>query len=213
MLVQIVSSYRVSSVLIEIYYFVKILEINPLKQSQVKEIVALDQICLGGLWTAEGYTREIDSPNSSLLTLNIRDREYSQGYQSAKEADCSIIGIACLWSILEEAHITLLAVHPDYYRQGLGSLLLLALLQDAIARKLAWATLEVNVNNKKALNLYRKFGFEVVGTRKKYYQSTGDDASILWLKKLQHPSFKASLAQWQQDIKGALRSNQYYLHP
>ena len=183
----------------------KILEIKPLESSQVEEIVVLDQICLGGLWTTEGYLREIDSPNSTLLTLNISDR-------STDTTTSQIIGIACLWSILEEAHITLLAIHPDYRRQGLGTLLLLNLLEDAIARKLQWATLEVNVNNKKALNLYQKFGFKIVGTRKKYYQSTGDDASILWLKDIQDDNFATSLTQWQQELKNCLRDLDYYWH-
>ena len=150
----------------------KILATQPLEPVQIPEIVALDKTCLGGLWTAEGYQREIDSPNSTLLILNLTDGE-------AKES-AQMIGMACLWSILEEAHITLLAVHPNYRQQGLGTLLLLSLLDDAIARNLAWATLEVNANNKKAINLYKKFGFEAVGKRKGYYQSTGDDALILW---------------------------------
>ena len=181
----------------------KILEIKPLKPSQVSEILLLDRICLGGLWTAEGYLREIDSSKSSLLTLNIIDRP-------TLKPDSKIIGVACLWSILEEAHITLLGIHPDYRRQGFGTLLLLSLLKDAIERKLEWATLEVNINNKSAIDLYHKFGFKTVGKRKGYYQSTGDDASILWLKKLQKPSFKLSLSEWEQNIDSSLRKNYYH---
>lgn len=181
----------------------KILETRFLSPSQIPEILVLDQICFGGLWTAEGYLREIDSPNSSLLTLNLINPE-SKEFEPTK-----IVGIACLWSIAEEAHITLLGVEPNYRRQGFGTLLLLSLLENAIARKLAWATLEVNINNAQAINLYKKFGFEIIGKRKGYYQSTGDDALILWLKNVQQPDFRQSLTQWQQALENYLSNNNY----
>lgn len=180
----------------------KILNIEPLTPSRVSEIVSLDQFCLGGFWTAEGYLREVESPNSSLFTLSI------QGH--GDEHQHKMIGMGCLWAIVEEAHITLLGVHPDYRRQGLGQLLLLILLKEAIARKLVWATLEVNVNNFDAIKLYKKFGFQVAGTRKKYYQG-GDDALILWLKGIQQPDFKRSLALWQQNIENHLLDNHYII--
>ncbi len=181
----------------------KILEIKPLKQFQIEQVLALDRICLGGLWTAEGYSREIDSPNSSLLTLDLVEHK-------SPEAEGKMVGIGCLWSILEEAHITLLGIHPDYRRQGFGTLVLLSLLTDAIARKLEWATLEVNANNLKAINLYKKFGFEIVGKRKGYYQSTGEDALVLWLKKLQQPELQTALIQWQHGLENDLGNNNYY---
>lgn len=182
----------------------KILEIKPLIASQVTEVVALDQVCLDGLWTAEGYLRELDSPNSSLLTLSLTDA-------GTKSFSPKIVGFACLWSIVEEAHITLLAIHPDYRRQGLGQLLLLTLLQEAIARKLEWVTLEVNSKNSDAISLYEKFGFQVIGTRKGYYQKTGEDALLLWLKDIQKPNFQLNLSQWQQNADENLRSQYYYL--
>ena len=184
----------------------KILKIKALKPSQIDEIVALDRICFGGLWTAEGYLREINSPNSNLLTLNLLNEP------DLESGDSIMVGMACLWSIAEEAHITLLGIHPDYRRQGFGQLLLLVLLKEAIARKLEWATLEVNVNNIQAIDLYKKFGFKVAGTRKNYYQSTGEDASILWLKGIQEHDFQLSLSQWQKKLENYLRNNSYYWH-
>ena len=182
----------------------KILNIKSLTPSEVAEIVALDQLCLGGLWTAEAYLREIDSPNSTLVILQIRDNQL-------EHHQAQMIGMACLWSIVDEAHITLLGIHPDYRRQGLGQLLLLNLLEDAIARQLKWATLEVNVNNIAAIELYQKLGFQVAGRRKGYYQPAGDDALVLWLKGIEQPEFKSDLAQWQQKIRDYLSANAYYL--
>ncbi len=183
----------------------KFIEIKPLTPPQVPEMLTLDQICLGGLWTEEGYLREIDSPNSSLLALYLIDRD-------SKEQKKTIIGVGCLWAIVDEAHITLLGVHPDYRRQGLGQLLLLNLLEDAIARQLKWATLEVNENNLGAINLYQKYGFKVVGKRKGYYQPAGEDALVLWLKGMEQREFKSNLAQWQQELRDRLSINAYYLN-
>ncbi|MGL5939945.1 MAG: GNAT family N-acetyltransferase [Waterburya sp.] len=183
----------------------QILAIKALTPSQVPEIVALDKLCMGGIWTAGGYLREIGSPNSNLLALYLLDNQWEKPKNT-------MIGMGCLWAIAEEAHITLLAIHPDYRRQSLGQLLLLTLLQEAITRNLAWATLEVNTHNFGAINLYQKLGFQIVGKRKGYYQATGDDALILWLKDLQKPDFKLNLAQYQQETKKRLRENQYCLN-
>jgi ribosomal-protein-alanine N-acetyltransferase len=92
------------------------------------------------------------------------------------------VGLGCLWAIVDEAHITLLLVHPDHRRRGLGGQILGALLQAAQGRSLSWATLEVGTKNQGAIALYEAWGFERVGIRKGYYQKTGEDALILWRK-------------------------------
>ena len=181
----------------------KEIELKPLTSNDVAEVVALDEICLGGLWKAEAYLREIDSDKSTLITLRLAEPESSNRSK--------IIGMGCLWSIVDEAHITLLAIHPDYRRQGLGQLLLLELLKDAISRNLAWATLEVNENNSTAVNLYKKYGFQIAGKRKNYYQPAGDDALVLWLKNIQRDELKTKLAIWQRQLRDRLSINSYYL--
>lgn len=185
----------------------KKIAIKLLTPSQVSEIVALDRICLGGLWTEEGYLREIASDKSTLITLNLTlDLSDPEGNNQSQ-----MIGMACLWSIVDEAHITLLGIHPEHRQQGLGQLLLLILLKDAIARQLERATLEVNEHNLGAINLYQKYGFQVAGTRKNYYQPAGDDALVLWLKGLQQDTFKTNLRQWQDQLGDRLSRNSYYL--
>lgn len=151
--------------------------LSPLTIAQIPEAVALDQLCLGGMWSADGYDREVQSPNSDLLVITA-------------SPDPGILALGCLWAILDEAHITLLLVHPEHRRQGLATQLLSALLQSARQRGLSWATLEVGATNAAALALYHKFGFQTIGTRKGYYQKTGEDALILWRKGLQAQDFE-----------------------
>ncbi len=164
--------------------------------THLDELVALDQCCLGGLWTKNGYQRELMSPNSHFLALSV-------------DATQTIIGCGCFWEILEEAHITLLMISPQYQGQGLGQLLLYGLLQDAVKRNLERATLEVRVSNQPALSLYRKFGFQVAGQRKGYYKSTGEDALVLWRSGLHSPQFQQELSIWQQKIDDRLRPNHW----
>lgn len=163
-----------------------------LTEERLPAVLELDQICLGGLWTAAGYQREIESPNSDLLVL-----------QAANQ----VIGLGCLWAILEEAHITTLAIHPDYHRQYLGQLLLTQLLQLALGRHLTHATLEVRKSNHRALSLYQKFGFQTAGERKKYY-SDGENALILWCK-LQKVANDQSFRQLEQECAESLHKHRY----
>ncbi|WP_377474706.1 MAG: ribosomal protein S18-alanine N-acetyltransferase [Microcoleus anatoxicus] len=106
----------------------------------------------------------------------------------------TLIGIGCLWAILEEAHIIMLAIHPQFQRQGLGQALLLALLKSACDRQLERATLEVRDSNLAAVSLYKKFGFKEAGRRKRYYEDTGEDALVMWRSGLEKPEFQQYLA-------------------
>lgn len=173
----------------------KSLVLQPLSAALLLAAVELDQTSLGGLWTLDGYRRELASPNSELLAL-----------QQPLSPSQPLVGIACLWAILEEAHITLLAVHPDYRGQGLGQALLFTLMLKAWQRKLEWSTLEVRASNQAAIALYKKFGFQAVGQRRKYYPDTGEDALILWRKGLQEPSFIQTLQTWEAAMSERLHS-------
>lgn len=156
-------------------------------------VLDLDQVCLGGLWTEAGYRREIESPNSDLLVLL---------------ADNHVIGLGCVWAIVDEAHITTLAIHPDYHRQHLGQLLLIQLLQQARHRRLTHATLEVRASNQKALGLYQKFGFQTAGRRKRYYKDD-EDALVLWRSQLQTSKYLQALRQLQLECIETFDTHQY----
>jgi ribosomal-protein-alanine N-acetyltransferase len=117
-----------------------------------------------------------------------------------------LLGLGCYWAILEEAHITLLAIDPAYQRQGLGQALLYALMVSAQARRLERATLEVRVSNHSALSLYQKFDFREAGRRPRYYPDNGEDALILWRGGIQTPAFSERLTVWQQQVCDRLAS-------
>jgi ribosomal-protein-alanine N-acetyltransferase len=112
----------------------------------------------------------------------------------------SIIGFAGLWLMVDEAHITTIAMHPDYRRRGLGEFMLVSLIDIAYTIGAKWVTLEVRVSNYTAQNLYRKYGFREAGLRHRYYSDNQEDALIMWTDEINSPSYKQKF----QELKTTL---------
>jgi len=141
------------------------LDILPLDAEHLEDCLGLDQLCFGGLWSLEQWRSELVDPQRPGLGLWHEDR---------------LMALACAWLILDELHITLVAVDPTRRQQGLAQNLLRALLQRSRQLGAARATLEVGSGNRAALALYRTLGFQTAGIRRGYY-SNGEDALIQWL--------------------------------
>jgi ribosomal-protein-alanine N-acetyltransferase len=138
----------------------------PLGVADLEACLALDGRCLNGLWSRRQWRTELTDPQRPGLGL------WQDGRLQA---------MACGWLVLDELHITLVAVDPDARRRGLGSLVLRGLLESAADRGAERATLEVASTNIAALALYRRLGFREAGRRPAYYRN-GDDALIHWLR-------------------------------
>lgn len=102
----------------------------------------------------------------------------------------SIIGFAGLWLMVDEAHVTTIAVHPDYRGHGVGELLLSALIDIAYDVGARVVTLEVRVSNHVAQNLYRKYGFRDAGVRRRYYSDNHEDALIMWTPEIRGQAYR-----------------------
>ena len=92
-----------------------------------------------------------------------------------------IAGYCGVWVIIDEAHITNIALHPNYRGMKLGEALLKKAIHFVKSRGAVKMTLEVRVSNLVAQNLYRKFGFEEGGIRKNYYTDNQEDALVMWV--------------------------------
>lgn len=95
------------------------------------------------------------------------------------------VGYVVTWVYAQEAHVLNVAVAPDERGQGLGELLMLSAIEEAIARGCRQVVLEYRVSNLAAANLYRKLGFVQAGVRPRYYADTGEDAIFAVLHDLQ----------------------------
>jgi ribosomal-protein-alanine N-acetyltransferase len=139
---------------------------------------------------------DADESNGILdrLARMIRGQARHFAPEEAEELE-SIVGYAGMWLMVGEAHITTIAVDPAYRSEGIGELLLLALLDLAIDLGAGEATLECRVSNTIAQQLYRKYTFYDAGIRKRYYSDDGEDALIMTSEALASPDFQHVLAR------------------
>jgi len=100
-----------------------------------------------------------------------------------------IIGFAGMWNLYDEAHVTTIGVRPEHRGRGLGELLFIAMIDEAIRRRVNWVTLEVRVSNVSAQALYQKYGFTVQGRRPRYYSDNNEDALIMWSASLRDAAY------------------------
>ena len=117
-------------------------------------------------WNENILRKELEDENSKYIVIKEKDK---------------ILGFAGVWISPVDAQITNIVVKKDSRKNGIGSLLLERLIEIAKNAKQEVLRLEINENNKPAINLYNKYGFEQVGLRKKYYNGR-DNAVLMDLK-------------------------------
>ncbi|MBI2952904.1 MAG: ribosomal protein S18-alanine N-acetyltransferase [Chloroflexi bacterium] len=151
--------------------------------------------------------RTKEAPSTKSLVRRALEHLF-QGFAQPKPAGGigTLAGYAGLWLMLDEAHITTIAVRPQLRGQGIGELLLIGLADTAIALGAKYLTLEVRVSNTVAQNLYRKFGFHEEGVRKRYYSDNGEDALIMWSEPLGSQQFQNRLDGLKADLNRKLAS-------
>jgi len=135
-----------------------------LGRQHLRVCLELDQRALGGLWSEAQWRSELEDPRRPCWGLEQRGQ---------------LLALACGWLVVDELHISAVAVDPSHRRQGLGRRVLELLLERAAAAGAAHATLEVAAGNGAALALYGRCGFSTAGVRRAYYRN-GDDALVQW---------------------------------
>ena len=101
-----------------------------------------------------------------------------------------IPGYVGMWFMADEAHITAIAVREQYRGRGIGELLLIGCVELSVLRRAREVTLEVRVTNDLAQSLYKKYGFEVKGVRKRYYTDNNEDAYIMTTGAIQSTEYQ-----------------------
>ncbi len=115
-----------------------------------------------------------------------------------------IIAYIGFWQIFEEAHITTLAVHPDYRGLQLAQILLIKMLEECYKNMVKYITLEVRESNYPAISLYEKFLFESIGMRKNYYQDNNENALIMFTQNIWYDKFKNNFNSIKENINKVL---------
>lgn len=142
------------------------IEILSLKHEHIQSILVIDSLSFPTPWSKKSFENEIEN------------NKFAK-YIVAKKDDI-VIGYAGMWLILDESHITNIAVHPEYRGIGAGNCLLEALIEICRIESVNHMTLEVRKSNVVAQNLYKKYGFAQEGLRKGYYGDNKEDALIMW---------------------------------
>ncbi|HHW12804.1 MAG TPA: ribosomal protein S18-alanine N-acetyltransferase [Firmicutes bacterium] len=141
-------------------------QVKPMTLDDLPEVLAIEEQCFPVPWSRSAFLYEL--------------LENERAYYCVAKTATKVVGYVGMWVILDEGHITNLAVDPAYRRKGIGRALLEHLITEGKKRGVRFLTLEVRSSNLVAQQLYRKLGFYEAGVRPGYYQDNQEDAIIMW---------------------------------
>ena len=143
------------------------LMIRPMTLEDLQAIYALEVKCFKVPWTKEAFKNEIvQNKLAHYYVLSLEDK---------------VIGYGGLWHIMDEGHITNIAIDPSYRNKGYGKILMKTIMEETMKMGIDFMTLEVRVSNISAIKLYEALGFKSSGIRPKYYTDNQEDAKIMWV--------------------------------
>lgn len=155
------------------------LAIRPMRRGDLQSVLELEEECFPHPWTRGMLEQELRRENGAFLVAH-RGSE--------------LVGYAGAIYILEEGHVTNLAVRIKERRKGVAANLLLRLVEESSGRGIRFLTLEVRRSNLAAIRLYEKFGFTAIGERRRYYLDDDEDAVIMWTEDVSTPEYQCLLA-------------------
>ena len=155
--------------------------------AHIPQIYEIEKLCFPDPWSVSSFIKEFEDEKARYFIAEVQNSiqntgEHSIADSAAETQTGAVAGYCGYWSIVGEAHITNIAVHPDNRGRGVGAGLIGAMLDDIAELGHTAATLEVREDNYVAIRLYERFGFEQYGRRKKYYTREKKDALIMWKK-------------------------------
>lgn len=134
--------------------------------TDIPAVIRVEEASFSAPWTRQAFYNELAYNQFAHYTVVVKDQQ--------------VIGYIGMWLIINEAHITNIAIHPDYRGQGIGKKTMDYAMQQARQLGANSMTLEVRVSNHIAQRLYQKKGFAASGLRPRYYTDNQEDAMIMW---------------------------------
>lgn len=205
--------------------------VDRMSLADVPEVMAIERDSFTTPWPNNAYRRELgENTNAHYLVLRIASpeqpseplhpppRQERRGFLNglfsplgrarsplpAPPGQQTMAGYAGLWLVIDEAHVTTIAVRPHFRGRGLGELMLVALTEIALDINARWLTLEVRVSNTVAQELYRKYGFKPAGVRPRYYSDNHEDALIMWTDEIRSAAFQERFVALRDTLKQRL---------
>jgi [ribosomal protein S18]-alanine N-acetyltransferase len=193
----------------------------------IPEVIEIERLSFSMTWPANSYKRELEQnrmaryvvaryePGPGEPPAPARPKEARRPFPLSllprpgerpppEESVAAVVGYGGLWLMVDEAHVTSVAVHPQFRGRGLGELLMLSLARVAMRLEARYLTLEVRVSNTVARTLYEKLGFHQAGIRPRYYTDNNEDAVVMWSDELPSPAVRERLATLERDLSRRL---------
>ncbi|MEW6553323.1 MAG: ribosomal protein S18-alanine N-acetyltransferase [Actinomycetota bacterium] len=146
--------------------------------NDLDEVMEIERKSFSSPWTRGMYLHEL---------------EKSEGCYMTARHDGILAAYGGTLLILDEAHVMTLAVRGDYRRRGLGARLFLEIIDASREMGARFFTLEVRKSNREAIDLYARFGFQIMGERKNYYLDNMENALIMWTEDITAPEYRGLL--------------------
>jgi len=162
------------------------IKIERMKFTHLKQVAEVERRSFSSVWPFGAFFSELFNKRAYYIVALIDDK---------------VVGFAGIWTVADEAHITTIAVDPDWRGRKIGERLLIDLLKEARRQGAEYAILEVRVSNTIAQNLYHKYDFKIAYTRKAYYSDNREDAFVMRLDDLQSEEFGKKLDNFQKQIE------------
>jgi ribosomal-protein-alanine N-acetyltransferase len=168
------------------------LELRRMRPQDVPDVMEIESVSFGRHhWSEDSFYNEMNNQVGRYYALINTDLP-------------KLIGYLGFWIIQDEAHITTVAVKPEYRGNSLGELMLVQGLERCLSNSIHWVTLEVRASNYNAQNLYYKYGFSSVGIRPKYYQDNQEDALIMTTSNINAEDYRKLYNRLKQELKDKL---------
>jgi [ribosomal protein S18]-alanine N-acetyltransferase len=162
--------------------------IRPMTASDIAAVMRIERASFATVWPSDAFYNELSTNKLAHYFVGTFDGQ--------------VVAYGGIWVILEDSHVTTLAVDPQYRGRRFGEVLLLALIDEAIERGAAWMTLEVRESNAVAQRLYRKYGFTTVTMRTGYYSDDNESALIMWAGSLRSELYRNRLRILRGRVEG-----------
>lgn len=153
--------------------------IVPMSANDIAAVTRIERASFSTVWPSDAFYNELHGNKLA---------HYFVG-----RFDDRVVGYGGIWTILEDSHVTTLAVDPAHRGKRFGEVLLLRLIDEAMERGASWMTLEVRESNTVAQRLYRKYGFTTVTMRAGYYSDDNESALIMWAGSLRSELYRNRL--------------------
>ncbi len=147
----------------------KTLRLERLREEHIPAILQIEKVANGAPWSERSFRNELSHPHGVFFTALLEGK---------------VVGYGGVWLLVDEAHITTVAVEETLRRNGIGRRIMLDLLKAAKERGMTCSTLEVRAGNVGAIKLYEGLGYAVTATRKGYYPDNKEDAVVMWMYEL-----------------------------